>query len=143
MSRLVFNSVILVVCIVAIVTVAVILPLEFRRCSKKSYISIKIIAIILAVALSLLVFLSLDYTGTPCITGEIVEIKTLGSFAGIYDRYKIVIVDNNGITREVQSVFPVNGNTSDIIDCLKNGDSCEVFGSTLIDAFFYSINLTK
>ena len=143
MSRLVFNSVILFVCIVAIVTVAVILPLEFRRCSKKSYISIKIIAIILAVALSLLVFLSLDYTGTPCITGEIVEIKTLGSFAGIYDRYKIVIVDNNGITREVQSVFPVNGNTSDIIDCLKNGDSCEVFGSTLIDAFFYSINLTK
>ena len=143
MSRLVFNSVILFVCIVAIVTVAVILPLEIRRCLKKTYIAIKILAILLAVAISLLMFLSLDYTGTPCITGEIVEIKTLGSFAGIYDRYKIVIVDNNGITREVQSVFPVNGNTSDIIDCLKNGDSCEVFGSTVIDAFFYSINLTK
>ena len=86
-------------------------------------------------------FLALDYIGTPSVTGEIVEIRTLGSFAGIYDRYKVILVDSHGVIHEFQSLFPVYGHSAEIIDKVAVGDFCEIYGSTLIDAFFYSIGL--
>ena len=86
-------------------------------------------------------FLVLDYTGTSSVTGEIVEIRTLGSFAGIYDRYKVILVDSHGVIHEFQSLFPVYGHSSEIIDRVTVGDTCDIYGSTLIDAFFYSIDL--
>lgn len=143
MSRFLFNSIVIVVCLLAIVTIAVILPKEYRKSVKKYHGAIQVIAIIIALSLLTFMLLSLDYTGSPCITGEIVEIRTLGSFAGIYDRYNIILVDSNGITHEIQSIFPVYGHSSDMIDQMQIGDYCELYGSTLIDAFFYSINPTK
>lgn len=143
MSRSVFNGIIIVVCILAIVTIAVILPHEYRRSVKRFHVAVQVIAAILAVALLIFMLLSLDYTGLPSMTGEVVEIRVLGSFAGIYDRYKIILVDSNGITHEFQSIFPVYGHSSNVINEVAVGDYCEVFGSTLIDAFFYSLNSPK
>ncbi len=141
MSRLVFNSVIIVVCILAIVTIAVIIPYEYGRTVKKFHMVIQIIAIVLAIALLIFMLLALDYTGVPSVAGEVIGIRTLGSFAGIYDRYKIILVDLKGVKHELQSIFPVYGCSSDVINKVNVGDYCEVYGSTLIDAFFYSIHL--
>lgn len=134
MSRVSFNSIIIVVFLLTIVTIAVILPREYRKNIKKFHTAIQIVAIILAVALLVFMLLSLDYTGTPCMSGEIVEIRTLGSFAGIYDRYKIILIDSDGNTREIQSIFPIDGHSLD----MKVGAYCELYGSTFIDSFFYS-----
>lgn len=143
MSRSVFNSIIIVICLLAIVTIAVILPHEYRRTVKRFHIVVQVIATILALSLLIFMLLTLDYTGSPSVIGEVVEIRTVGSFAGIYDRYKIILMDSNGITHEFQSIFPVYGHSSDIVSEIEIGDKCEVYGSTLIDAFFYSLNLPK
>ena len=143
MSRLLFNSIIIIACLLAIVSIAVILPYEYRKTVKKFHHLIQFIAIVLAMGILSFMFLSLDYTGTPCITGKIVEIETLGSFAGIYDRYNIILIDSNGITHETQSIFPIYSHLSDMIDQMKIGDHCELYGSTLIDSFFYSLSPIK
>lgn len=139
MSRIVFNSIIIVVCLLAIITIAIILPYEYRESVKRFHVVVQLISVIVAIALTVFMFLALDYTGSPSATGDIVEIRTLGSFAGIYDRYKVILVDSNGANHEFQSVFPVYGHSSEVIDKVAVGDYCEIYGSTLIDAFFYSI----
>lgn len=140
MSRLVFNGIIIVVCLLAVITISIILPYEYRKSIKKFHLVVQVIATLLAIALIAFMFFALDYTGAPSATGEIVEIRTLGSFAGIYDRFKVILVDSNGVIHEFQSLFPVYGNSSEVIDKVAVGDYCEIYGSTLIDAFFYSID---
>lgn len=141
MSRSAFNGIIIVVCLLAIITISIILPHEYRKSVRKFHVVVQVIAILLAIALIVFMFLALDYTGTPSLTGEVVEIRTLGSFAGFYDRYKVILVDSNGVVHEFQSLFPVYGHSAEIIDRVAVGDFCEIYGSTLIDAFFYSIDL--
>ena len=141
MSRSAFNGIIIVVCLLAIITISIILPHEYRKSVRKFHVVVQVIAILLAIALIVFMFLALDYTGTPSLTGEVVEIRTLGSFAGFYDRYKVILVDSNGVVHEFQSLFPVYGHSAEIIDRVAVGDLCEIYGSTLIDAFFYSIDL--
>ena len=143
MSRLLFNSIIIIVCLLAIVAIAIIVPSEYRKSVNKFHILIQIIAIVIAVALFIFMLLSLDYSGTPCATGDIIEIRTLSSFAGIYDRYKIILVDANGNTHEIQSIFSFYGHSSEMMSQMQIGDYCEVYGSTVIDGFFYSIHSTK
>lgn len=143
MSRLWFNVIIIIACLLATFSIAVIVPNEYRKSVKKFHRLIQVIAIIIAVGILTLMFFSLDYTGTPCVTGEIVEIKTIGSFAGIYDRYEIFLVDSNGVTHSFQSIFPTYSHSSNMIDQTKIGDYCELYGSTFIDSFFYSLNLVK
>ena len=141
MSRLAFNGIIIVVCLLATITISIILPHEYRKSVKRFHVVVQVIGVLLAIALIVFMLLALDYTGSPSVVGEIVEIRTLGSFAGMYDRYKVILVDSNGITHELQSIFPVYGHSSEVIDNVAVGDYCEIYGSTLIDAFFYSIDL--
>ena len=141
MSRLAFNGIIIVVCLLAIITISIILPHEYRKSVKRFHVVVQVIGVLLAIALIVFMLSALDYTGSPTVTGEVVEIRTLGSFAGIYDRYKIIVVDSHGSIHEFQSLFPVYGHSAEIIDGVAVGDSCEIYGSTLIDAFFYSIDL--
>ena len=141
MSRFAFNGIIIFVCLLAIITIAIIIPYEYRKSIKRFHVVVQVIAAILAIALIVFMFLALDYTDSPSVTGEIVEIRTLGSFAGIYDRYAVILVDSNGVTHELQSIFPTYGHSSEVIDKVAVGDYCEIYGSTLIDAFFYSIDL--
>lgn len=72
MNRLLFNSIIIVVCLLAIVAIAIIFPSEYRKSVNKFHILIQIIAIVIAVALFIFMLLSLDYSGAPCATGEII-----------------------------------------------------------------------
>lgn len=141
MSRLAFNGIIIIVCLLAIITISIILPHEYRKSVKRFHVVVQVIAALLAIALIVFMFSALDYIGTPSVTGEIVEIRTLGSYAGIYDRYKVILVDSHGVIHEFQSLFPVYGHSAEIIDKVAVGDFCEIYGSTLIDAFFYSIGL--
>ncbi len=140
MSRLAFNLIIIIIDILAIFSIAVIIPMEYRKFVKKLHVTVQIIAIVLAVAILTFMLLSLDYTGEPCLTGEIVDIDTMGSFAGIYDRYMIKVIDSSGAVHEIQSVFPIYGESADTVELLAVGDNCEIYGSTVIDAFFYSVN---
>lgn len=140
MNRAIFNSIIIIVWALAIVTISIILPHEYKRSVKKCYTLIQALAIVMAVVLFTFMLLSLDYTGTPCLTGNIVKIDVLSSFAGIYDRYVIVLVDADGTTHEIQSLFPIYSGPAEELKYLKPGDYCEVYGSTIIDAFFYAIH---
>lgn len=143
MSRLMFNCLIIVVCMMVSITTAIIIPAEFRKSVKRFHTSVQVIGILIAAALLVFMFFSLDYTGVPAITGEVAEIRVRGSFAGIYDRYEIILTDSDGNRHTFQSAFRVSGSSSDMMSGVEAGGYYEIYGSTYLDAFFYSIKPLK
>ena len=139
MSRFVFNCIIVVVCVVAIIGVGIIIPHEYKKSIKKGWKIIQTLGGILSVVIAILMVLSLDWNGKACTTGQLKNIHTRGSFAGIYDRYEITIQAENGKIYTLQSIVPVYGKSMREIDKMPLDASYYVYGSTITQSFFYAI----
>ena len=143
MSRFVFNCIIVVICVVAIIGIGIIIPHEYKKSVKKGWKVIKILGCILSVAIALLMFLSLDWSGNACTTGQLKKVHTRGSFAGIYNRYEITIQAENGKLYTIQSIAPTYGKSMREIDKMSVDSSYKVYGSTITKSFFYAITPTS
>lgn len=139
MSQGIFNLSIIIIAVIAIAVFIFLLPTEYNKCFAKGQTTVRIVCFIVATFLAILMIGALDFTGTECVSGQVKEITHIGSFGGFYDRYRIRIIDSSGNLHEFQSVLPVYALKSEHIDDFLTGEIVKIYGSTIIDSFFYRI----
>lgn len=139
MGIIVFNGLIVAILAISVWVTVFVLPSEYRKSVEKGWKVIRVICHVLCVAMIALAVSSLDWNGKPIVTGELKEVRILGSYGGFWDRYMIVIIADDGKEYTVDSVSKVGGLLLDGVEDLPIGSRYEVYGSTITRAFFYSI----
>ncbi len=142
MTQITFNITIVVIMLITILIFLFLLPYEYNKTFEKGKTVFRVICTILSIAVFSLMICSLDYSKETNISGEIKEIQEIGSYAGSYNRYRIIIIDD-GEVREFQSILPVDAKSMEHIKDIKVGDQVKIHGSSIIDVFFYCVEKTK
>ena len=139
MNQVSYNLILIVLAIISTFVCGFVLPTEYNKITEKGQPFVCIICIITAIAVLGLIFCSLDFTGKACQLGLISEINNRGSYGGFYDTYEIVITDKFGKTHTFRSIFPMNTIYTKYMNDFAIGDTVNIYGSTLIDSFFYKL----
>ena len=139
MGRVWFNLFIAAICAIGAIMLCLVLPREYKKAKLKGWKVVQMIGCVLFAAMLVLAVLSMDYTGKPCVTGELTEVRVLGSHAGTHDRYELVFLTEDGKKYFVQSLERVSARSAKDVENLSIGSTYRVYGSTVTRGFFYAV----
>ena len=141
--RVFFNLLLAAICVISVIMCCVVLPGEYRKSVKKGWKAVRIIGFVLAAGMLVLATLSMDYTGKPCVTGELIEVRFRGVSHSVFDRCELVVKTEDGTEYHIEEIasVPPWGKSRKEAEDLSVGSTYRVYGSTVTRAFFYAVEL--
>ena len=143
MGRVWFNLFIAAICAIGAIMLCLVLPREYKKSELKGWKVVRIIGFVLAAGMLVLAVLSMDYTGEPFMTGELIEVRFRGVSHSVFDRCELVVKAEDGTEYHVEEItsVPPWGKSRKEAEDLSVGSTYRVYGSTVTRAFFYAVEL--